>query len=138
MDTNKPVGQTNDVGYEFGLRKTFPINLQDAWQFITSSKGIRLWLGEAVGFQLEKGASYRTSDGACGIVRVVNPEVNIRLTWQPAGWGKPSTIQIRTISAGEKTIISFHHENLPGADEREQMRVRWEGVMAAIEKNLAG
>jgi uncharacterized protein YndB with AHSA1/START domain len=134
----KPVGLTRGGSYEFGLRKTFPVKLQDAWRFITSPEGIRIWLGEVDGFQMEKGAAYRTSAGETGIVGVVNPEVNIRLTWQPAGWGKPSIIQIRTIPTGAKTTISIHHENLPGADEREQMRVRWEGVMAALEKYLAG
>jgi uncharacterized protein YndB with AHSA1/START domain len=135
--TDKPVGLTKDAGYEFGLRRTFPISLQDAWQFITSPEGIRIWLGEADDFRLEKGAAYRTSSGETGIVRVVNPEVNIRLTWQPAGWEKPSTIQVRTIPAGAKTTLSFHHENLPGAAQREQMRVRWEKVMATVEGKLA-
>jgi hypothetical protein len=69
---------------------------------------------------------------------VVNPEVNIRLTWQPVGWEKPSTIQVRTISAGLKTTISFHQENLPDENAREQMRSRWEKVMAAIKKDLPG
>jgi uncharacterized protein YndB with AHSA1/START domain len=135
---DKPVGLTKDVGYEFGLRKTFPINLQDAWQYMTSAAGVRVWLGEMDGFRLEKGATYSTPTGESGVVRVVNPEVNIRLTWQPVGWEKPSTIQVRTISAGLKTTISFHQENLPDENAREQMRSRWEKVMAAIEKDLPG
>ena len=119
-------GQTRSVGFEFGLRKTFSIDLRDAWQFLTSPEGIKMWLGDVHDFRLEKGHTYQSTDGASGEVRVVNPEVNIRLTWQPGGWPKPSTIQVRVIPAGNKTTIGFHQENLPDAKAREDMRQRWE------------
>jgi uncharacterized protein YndB with AHSA1/START domain len=135
-DRYKPVGLTKDSSYQFGLRRTFAISPQQAWQFLTSEEGIRLWLGEATGFRLEKGAAYRTVSGVAGVVRVVNPEVNIRLTWQPEGWVKSSTIQVRVIPSGAKTTISFHQENLPGANEREQMRQRWEQVIIEIAARL--
>lgn len=132
----KSVGLTKDVGFEFGLRKTFAISLTEAWQFLVSSKGIRIWLGVVDDFQLIKGTPYRTMNGETGTVRVVNPEVNIRLTWQPVGWEKPSTIQVRVIPSNMKTTIGFHQENIPGADEREQMRQHWGKVMEEIEKSL--
>lgn len=136
--TNKPVGLTKDTGYEFGIRKTIAITNNQAWKFLTSLEGIHLWLGEVSDFHLNKGYSYQTADGITGEVRIVNPEVNIRLTWQPADWSKSSTVQIRIIPAGEKTTISFHQENLPNAESRERMRQHWTGVIKAIEKQLAG
>jgi uncharacterized protein YndB with AHSA1/START domain len=132
----KPVGSTKDVGYEFGLRRTFAISVSEAWQFLISEEGVRLWLGEVDDFRLEKGATFRTVNNETGTVRVVNPQTNIRLTWPPVGWEKPSTIQVRVIPAGAKTTISFHQENLPGPAEREQMRLRWEKVMQQIENRL--
>src|SRR5512133_734709 len=130
------IGQTKSVGFEFGLRRTFTIQLSRAWQFLTSEEGIRLWLGEVKGFRLEKGCAYQSTDGATGTVRVVNQGVNLRLTWQPLEWAKPSTIQVRVIPAGDKTTISFHQENLPDAESRELMRQRWESVMSKIEEAL--
>ncbi|HEX7557489.1 MAG TPA: SRPBCC domain-containing protein [Leptolinea sp.] len=132
----KPIGLTKMSGFEFGLRKTLPVSVDLAWQFLTSPAGIRIWLGESRDFALLKGAVYHTVDGASGIVRVVNPEDNLRLTWQPLDWTKPSTIQVRVIPAGDKTTISFHQENLPDAESREMMRQRWEEIMAKIEKEL--
>lgn len=134
--TDKPVGLTKDVGYQFGLRKTFPISISTAWQFLISPTGIKIWLGESEDFRLEKRAAYHTADGAFGEVRVVNPEVNIRLTWQVPSWAKPSTIQVRVIPAGAKTTISFHQENLPDQQSREQMRARWQKVMDVIESEF--
>jgi uncharacterized protein YndB with AHSA1/START domain len=129
----KPVGLTKNGGYEFGLRKTFPIGNSVAWNFLMSPDGIRLWLGESVDFKMEKGAAFHTMAGDAGIVTTINPEKSIRLTWQTAEWLKPSIIQMRVIPADGKTMVSFHHENLPDASSREQMRLHWQVVM----KNLA-
>ena len=41
-------------------------------------------------------------DGVTGTIRVVNPEVNIRLTWVSKAWLKASTLQVRTIPSGEQ------------------------------------
>jgi uncharacterized protein YndB with AHSA1/START domain len=128
----KPTGLTKDTGFQFGIRKTFDIELQHAWQFLVSDEGIHLWLGEVEGMRLEKGAAYQTADGTNGKVRIVNPRVNIRLTWQPKGWAQPSTLQVRVIPAGTKTIISFHQENLEGEEARKLMSSRWENVMLKI------
>ena len=71
-----------------------------------------------------------------GVVRVVNPYVNLRLTWQPQDWTHASTIQIRTISSGVNTVISFHQEGLPDASERGKMRLRWHQAIAELEKHF--
>jgi uncharacterized protein YndB with AHSA1/START domain len=134
----KPIGLTKMAGFEFGLRKSLSISVHQAWQFLTSPTGIRTWLGASPDFALLKGAVYHTADGASGIVRVVNPEVNLRLTWQPLDWTKPSTIQVRVIPAGDKTTISFHQENMPDEDSRELMHQRWEEIMGKIDKELTG
>jgi uncharacterized protein YndB with AHSA1/START domain len=130
------VGQTKSTGFEFGLRKTFPIPLPAVWQYLMSPEGIRIWLGDSPDFRLEKGAAYHTVDGATGKVTTFNPEVNVRLTWQPVGWSKPSTLQVRVIAAGEKTTVSFHQENLPDAQTREAMLERWKRVATDIETQM--
>ncbi|MDQ6662543.1 MAG: SRPBCC domain-containing protein, partial [Chloroflexota bacterium] len=119
------IGQTKTAGFQVGVRRTFPISVEQAWDFLTSEEGQRIWLGEACSFPLTKGATYTTSNGAKGVVRVINPKVNLRLTWQPKEWANASTIQIRTIPSGIHTVISFHQEGLPGARERASMRHRW-------------
>ena len=128
------IGKTKDTGFQIGVRKTFPISLEQAWKLITSREGIKLWLGEGIDFHLVKGQSYQTTDGARGEVCVVNPRENIRLTWQPPEWAQASTIQVRVIPGGrEKTVISFHQEKLSNADEREKMRQRWEKALGELQ-----
>lgn len=130
------IGQTKDAGFQIGVRRTFALSVGEAWNFLTSAQGQHIWLGASDPVQIAVGASYTTTDGAQGVIRVVNPAVNLRLSWRPAGWAKASTIQVRVIPSGDKAVISFHQENLPGAREREQMRRRWQQVLDRLEEAL--
>jgi uncharacterized protein YndB with AHSA1/START domain len=134
----KPVGLTKNSGFEVGLRKTLTVPPDLAWKFMFSPEGLRLWLGAVPDFHPEKGMEYRTTDGITGVVKVLNPGVNIRLTWQPEAWSKPSTLQIRVIPVGGKATISFHQENLPDSTAREGMLSHWQEVMEKISQKLDG
>ncbi|HEU0012817.1 MAG TPA: SRPBCC domain-containing protein [Longimicrobium sp.] len=130
-------GQTADGGFQVGVRRTMPIAPQDAWRLVTSPDGVRAWLGDAPGLALEKGAAYTARDGAAGEVRVANSGSHVRITRRPLEWDKPSTIQVRVIPSGERTVLSFHEERLPGAAEREERRRHYEAALDALQR-LAG
>lgn len=132
-----PVGKTKDVGYEIGVRRTFDLTPDRAWELITSPDGLAAWLGEGAALIPEKGADYQTTDGARGQVTVFKPGSHLRLTWQPGGWPRPSTIQVRVIAGPRKATISFHQEHLPGPHERIAMRDRWDAALGRLAE-LAG
>lgn len=127
------LGQTAETGFQIGVRRTLPLATDDAWRLLTSPQGVRAWLGDARGFAAEKGAAYTTPDGARGEVRVAKPGSHLRVTWQPPGWPRASTIQVRVMPAGAKTTFSFHEEHLPGAGEREERRRHYESVLDALQ-----
>lgn len=132
--SQRVVGQTKDAGFQIGARRTFSVPPQQAWDLLTSTEGTALWLGETPGLRWEKGEKYQTRAGARGEIRVVNPGGHLRLTWQPEGWEKASTLQVRVIPNGEKTTISFHQEHLKNAVVREQMRARWKSALDELGK----
>jgi len=135
----KPVGQTQSAGFQIGVRRSLPITSLAAWQLLTSPQGRKLWLGEAADLSFAPGKAYVTKDGAAGVIRVVKPLKQLRLTWQPGEWQKASTIQIRLLpTASEKTTISVHQENLADEACREAMKLRWEQALAAISAVLSG
>ena len=135
MTDEHVVGKTKDVGFQVGVRRTFPISLEQAWKYLTSREGMEIWLGVADNFHLIKGATYQAQGGASGEVRVVNRLENIRVTWQPKQWSQPSTIQVRVIPSGrDKTVVSFHQEKLPDATAREQMQSHWTDVLDELQK----
>ncbi|TJY43844.1 SRPBCC domain-containing protein [Cohnella pontilimi] len=129
MQKIKPVGQTVSAGFQVGVRRTFPITVENAWNLITSTIGITTWLGELPAFSIQVGQQYLTEDGVSGNIRVVNQFQNIRLTWKKENWIKPTILQIRTIPNGDKTTLSFHQENLSDMNVREEMKLRWEEVL---------
>src|SRR5437879_5140119 len=77
------VGQTKSAGFQVGARRTFSIPAREAWEFLCSDEGLGIWLGAAPGLRLAVGESYAARDGATGVIRVINPGVNVRLSWQP-------------------------------------------------------
>ncbi len=130
------VGQTKDGGFQIGVRRTCATMPQHAWNVLTSNEGIKLWLGDVAGFRLEPGTTYRTSEGITGKVRVVKPGGHFRLTWQPAAWHQPSTLQVRIIPRSDKTVISFHQERLLDEQERGHMQQRWQTVLEKLQTLL--
>lgn len=46
MDDHKMIGQTKTVGFQVGIRRTFPISQEKAWELVTSEDGLKLWLGK--------------------------------------------------------------------------------------------
>ncbi len=129
---DRPVGLTKDTGWQIGLRKTLPIRLEEAWMLLTSQPGVRLWLGETEDLKFEQGATYQTTDGSRGEIRVFRPDSHLRITRQPGGWPRASTIQVRVLPKGDKTVVAFHEEHLPGPQEREARRAHYRAAVDAI------
>ncbi len=116
--SERPVGLTRDVGYQIGARRTLPIALEAAWALLFSDAGLRLWLGEDSGFTFAKGEPYALPDGTVGEGRVYNRYSHVRFTWQPPGWERASTIQVRLIPNKGRTVFAFHQEHLPDSAAR--------------------
>lgn len=44
--TTKPTGLTKDAGWQIGVTRTLPTDLDIAWDYLLSPAGLSLWLGE--------------------------------------------------------------------------------------------
>ncbi|WP_261800132.1 SRPBCC domain-containing protein [Paenibacillus sp. PAMC21692] len=132
------VGQTASAGFQIGIRRTLPISPEQAWAFLTSSEGLKLWIGTVSFRKLKEGETFISEEGITGQFRVVKPPRQIRLKWGKTGWDKPSTLQIRLLSdKPDRTTISFHQENLDHPGTREQMKLHWEDVLNAVREKTS-
>lgn len=131
-----PTGLTRGAGWEIGVSRTLPVELDMAWDFLVSPAGLRLWLGE-LNAPLAKGADYTTRDGTTGEVRSLRPRDRVRLTWRPAGREQPATIQVAVRPARAGTTIRFHTERLVSEDERVRFRQHWREALDRIEAQVA-
>jgi activator of HSP90 ATPase len=133
-NSKRPVGLTKDAGYQIGVRRTLPIRYEDAWRVLTSSVGVNIWLGSPSNLDFTDSAKYELSDGTVGEIRVFSPNSHLRITWQPQGWSRASTIQLRVIPKGDKTVVAFHQEHLPGLKERSERREHYKAALENLER----
>jgi len=98
-----PTGQTADGWWEVGVRRTVPVDRASAWT------ALRALL----------------DDAAVRGVRPETPGTALRAAYQPADWDAPSTLQLRVLKAASGTKLAVHHEHLPDAHTREEMRQHW-------------
>jgi len=129
------VGKTKDVGFQFGIRKTFSVSTEKVWDFLFSENGLKIWLGKLKS-ELEIKKEYETENGTKGLVRVFKPNSHIRLNWKPKNWENMSTIQIRVIGNQEKTTVAIHQEKLLNSKQRSEMKEYWNKIMKKIETEL--
>jgi uncharacterized protein YndB with AHSA1/START domain len=124
------VGQTRDAGFQVGVRRTVDAPAPQVWDLLISRTD--LWLG-AGPLRLDKGADYELTapDGPVrGQVRVVRPPDRVRLTWHPAGWTAPATLQLTLLAAASgRTTVGVHVEKLADAPARERARAHWREVL---------
>ena len=124
--------------YQAESEKTFRIAPKKAWDLLISPVGMRTWLGAGVKADPRDGVTYATADDVQGEFRIVKKMSHLRLTWQPPGWEEASTLQVRVVPKGpKKSAICFHHEGLPGEQQREEMQLRWHQVLQELEDQAA-
>jgi len=125
----RTVGQTADAGFQIGVQRTLPVRAEDAWALLTTGGWRDVWLGVVDTLPLEKGARYETTARVRGEVRSVATGRRLRLTWQPADWESPSTLQLYIEAKGDRTAIRVHHERLASEAARVEMRRHWGAIL---------
>ncbi|MBC9930635.1 SRPBCC domain-containing protein [Chitinophaga qingshengii] len=126
------LGHTTSQGWEMGVRRTFALTPEAAWETLFTQPILGIWLDKAAHIAFQKNDTYTTASGITITVTSVTTVKVIRMKWQQQGQPNASTLQIRVIPAKDKTTISFHHEWLTGQAEREAMKTYWTRVLDAI------
>jgi hypothetical protein len=136
MEKSKLTGQTKDAGFQIGVRKTFPVSVNAAWEYLFSKEGFHVWLGTINPDEFEVNKVYNTLEGIEGKVTVLNPYSHVRLTWKPKNWTNYSALQLRVINSKDRATISFHQDKLVSSNQRQDMKLYWDKVMEKIGAGL--
>ncbi|WP_419700254.1 SRPBCC domain-containing protein [Mucilaginibacter sp. NFX135] len=132
MEKTKVIGQTKDAGFEIGVRKTFPVSVEQAWNFLFSDQGLAIWLGGINPNEFDINQGYKTAEGTAGKLTIFKPYSHTRLTWRRKDWNNTSTLQLRVINAKGKAPLSFHQEKLLNNNQRDEMKAHWDAVITQI------
>lgn len=115
----KKTGLTKDAGWQFGVRKSVPLNANEVWDFLFSDNGTKLWLKSAdKEFSTFKDLSH------------------IRTKWKLKGWTNEATLQMRVLPNKGKTTIAFHIDKLLNENQREETKTYWTKILENITKQL--
>lgn len=125
-------GQTQDAGFQMGVRKTFNQPIELALAFLFSNEGGALWLDFDRLEELELQQDFLTNKGTHARITTFRAQSHIRLKWQAPHWPNPSILQMRIIPSKEKTTISFHQDHLLDSTQRTEMKQHWTQVLNAI------
>jgi uncharacterized protein YndB with AHSA1/START domain len=130
-----PVGQTKDVGFQFGIRKTIPVSTEKVWDFLFSENGLKIWLGNLKS-ELELKKDFETEKGITGLLRIFKPNSHVRLNWKSKTWKNISTVQIRVIGDKNKTTIAIHQEKLLNSEQRNEMKEYWTEIIEKLTNKI--
>jgi len=115
----KKIGLTKDAGWQFGVRKSIPVNASEVWDFLFSDNGTKLWL---------KGADKEFS--------TYKDHSHIRTKWKLKGWTNEATLQMRVLKNAGNTTIAFHLDKLLDEKQREETNNYWTKTLDEIIKQL--
>lgn len=132
-----PVGLSKDAGVQIGVRKTMALTKERVWDFLMSSEGLSLWIGDVPSLELQVGHEYESKEGVTGKLTVVVPYHKLRLTWKRMEWDNPSRLQIYVLSTKTgKTTIAIHQEMLDDVYMREIMRRYWDEMLTTLQNRV--
>ncbi len=133
----REAGKTKDVGFAAGVRRTFDIPPDKAWEDLFSAHGLAVWLGEIIEGAFALGQSFCTNNGATGKLTVFKPYSHIRMQWKSPEWENTAIVQVRVLPAPRnKTTVSFHQEKLLDSAQRRQMTAHWAGILDQLAAKL--
>ncbi len=122
---------------EFGAvaSKTIPLRKPDAWAFLCSKEGMKIWLNPFAHFPFEKGRGFELDGGIFGEVRTVKKGERVRLTWTGEEWAKPSVVQLHVIARpGEKSMVVIQREKIPSMAMRNELKLHWKNALDQFAK----
>lgn len=116
----KKVGLTKDAGWQFGIRKSIALNMDEVWDFLFSENGTQIWL--------------KNADADFSTFRQLS---HIRTKWKLKDWSNEATLQMRVLPNKGKTTIAFHIDKLQNEHQREEVKVYWEKTLDDIIRKLS-
>ncbi|OJV14376.1 MAG: hypothetical protein BGO21_16730 [Dyadobacter sp. 50-39] len=129
-------------GYEVGVSRTVPVPAAKAWEIISSEAGLATWLGALTEGRVGIAETFKTEDGITGTITVLEPGSHFRMAWKTEYWRNNSTLQVRVVGSKSKTagksVITFHHEQLPRAADRDAMKRHWQEKLSDLAEIITG
>jgi uncharacterized protein YndB with AHSA1/START domain len=128
------VGQQSR-GFGTNHRRTLTAPLHRVWQCLTDPGHISGWFGEIHSGEISPGSEVRFRDATLWTVRIVEPEVRIRLFWTEDTGRSVVQFSLHPRSDG-RTVIEVSHEQIPTHESQKALKARWAAALSTLEDRL--
>jgi len=125
---------TKDAGWQISAAHTFDMDPEDVWEYVTSKKGIAIWLGE--GLELPPRDGPISNSKGAGEVKSNKTADRLVMTWKKKGADHETSITVSVSGSVDATSLKFYEENLATEAERFAQRDFWKGVLKKIVAGL--
>lgn len=129
-----PTGLTKEDGWQVAVAKTFPMDIEDVWDFVMSPEAVAIWLGEAV--KVPGRGKPLSTKGGSGTVTMNRTADRLRLAWTTTGADHETTIEVVVSGGADTTSLKFHQEHMTSESERFTQRDHWTKVLNELETAL--
>jgi activator of HSP90 ATPase len=135
-EVQQQVDKTKNLGFQYSIRKTFPIPVDRFWEFLLSEQGISIWLGTINFADFELNKSFKTQEGIEGKITTFKPDCHFRMSWKPPHWEKPSIIEIRITNNKGRAAMVIHQTRFFEFEKRGEMKIYWDAIIVRIGMEL--
>lgn len=132
-------GQNLKGEYSLTVTKTLPLGQKDLWRFLTSQKGLGLWLQPLDSdFRIIKGAFFESAHGFFGEVRTMKIGERVRLRCQDPSTEKVTILQMMIVERTEsKSILVVMIEKIHSGRVKAEMRDLWKAVFETLAQEIS-
>ncbi|MCG8452963.1 MAG: hypothetical protein MI717_07270 [Spirochaetales bacterium] len=132
------LGQTADGRFQIGVSRTISAPLEVLWAVFDSPDGFNLMMGNhfiTQNWDLQNLVA-KSADGCTIRITTYQHHSHLRMRYEHPDWEAHSLLQIRFTSKDVRCGITFHHEKLPHAKAREEMKNHWHEVATRVEESF--
>jgi uncharacterized protein YndB with AHSA1/START domain len=123
-------------GYSICSTKTVDATAPRVFRALTTSADLAAWFGGGATIAAKEGGAIADRDGRLGQVTRVRPDKALAFTWDAAGFGEGSRVEVLVQPKGTKTGLVVNHTRIAARHDADELRGMWEGALQRLKAHL--
>jgi uncharacterized protein YndB with AHSA1/START domain len=113
------------------VSRSVPSSPDHVWECLIAIEGTEALLGPGARLG-SKGESWRSQDGAQGVVRSYHPLEQLRVSWHESDDDPPGIVDLHLDPRDGGTRLELVHERLPDGVDTGALAARWEAALERL------
>lgn len=123
-------------GYSLCVTKSVAVPVARAFAAFTTAGDLDEWFGKGTRVKAEPGGTLENADGNRATFTKVRPDKAVVLSWDTAGFGPGSQIEVLFQPKGDKTGLVVNHTRVETRADADALRSAWEDALGRLKAFL--